>query len=408
MNQTNLINILTNLLNQFSKDSNIAVTLKNVLNEIAHLINAEAASFFIHKKEIDKLVCQACVGPVDITDLSIPSDQGIVGAVFKNKNSKLIEDVKKEAAHLNQVDKKTGFETKSLMTVPVIFDGQVYGCLQALNKKIDNGYFEKDDLDYFELLALNLGIVLKNIELTEKAVIDKLIEKDIADAKIAQSVLFPSYDKYDFISGGVQPYRELSGDFIDYFEVNGDIAFIQGDVSGKGVPATILMSRCMSLFRLFAKEKFQADEIAKKMNNEIYGQGTDDRFVTCIIGWMRGNKIELVNCGHNPVIHYIGNAFKQYGTTAPPLGIVNSEGFLPKNKIFEVSHEESVYISTDGITEAKINNEELDSKGLAQIAKKQQGQSAPQRYQQIKEYLKRDNVIVHDDATLLIILPKTE
>ena len=77
-------------------------------------------------------------------------------------------------------------------------------------------------------------------------------------------------------------------------------------------------------------------------------------------------------------------------------------------KFFEVSHEESVYISTDGITEAKINDEELDSKGLAQIAKKQHGQSAPQRYQQIKEYLKRDNVIVHDDATLLIILPKTE
>ena len=119
-------------------------------------------------------------------------------------------------------------------------------------------------MEYFELLALNLGIILKNIELTEKAVLDKLIEKDIADARIAQSVLFPKIDAYEFISGGVQPYRELSGDFIDYFEVNGRIAFIQGDVSGKGVPATILMSRCMSLFRLFAKEEWDASHIAKK------------------------------------------------------------------------------------------------------------------------------------------------
>ena len=394
------------MLNQFSADSNISITLKNVLAEISTLIDAEAASFFVYKKEVDKLVCETCIGPVDITGLSIPSSQGIVGEVFTDHHSKLIEDVKKDASHLSKVDEKTGFVTKSLMTVPVEFDGNVYGCLQALNKNTDTGFFNTDDLEYFELLALNLGIILKNIELTEKAVLDKLIEKDIADARIAQSVLFPKIDAYEFISGGVQPYRELSGDFIDYFEINGRIAFIQGDVSGKGVPATILMSRCMSLFRLFAKEEWDASHIAKKMNNEIYGQGTDDRFATCVMGWLDENDLQFVNCGHNPVLHYAGGKYREYGSSAPPVGIVNDEAFNPSDQGITINEGSSVYVSTDGITEAKINGKEIDSKGLAQMAKNQDGMSAPQRYEQINRFLQKDVIQLHDDATLLVILPR--
>ena len=396
------------MLNQFSSDSNITSTLQNVLVEITSLIHAEASSFFLHKKEIDKLVCENCIGPVDIKGLSLASNQGIVGEVFSSQKSRLIEDVKKDASHLSKVDEKTGFVTKSLMTVPVVFDGHVYGCLQALNKTGDNSFFSNDDLEYFELLALNLGIILKNLELTEKAVLDKLIEKDIADAKIAQSVLFPKIDAFEFISGGVQPYRELSGDFIDYFEVNGRIAFIQGDVSGKGVPATILMSRCMSLFRLFAKEELSASQMAKKMNKEIYGQGTDDRFATCVMGWLDGNDdLEFVNCGHNPVLHYADGRFREYGTSAPPVGIVNDEAFNPSNQAINIHQGSAIYVSTDGITEAKINGKEIESKGLAQMAKNQSGMTAPQRYEQINRFLQKDVIQLHDDATLLVILPRS-
>ena len=407
MNNKNFINVITSMLNQFSSDSNIKSTLHNVLDEITTLIHAEASSFFLHKKEIEKLVCEICIGPVDIKGLSLAPDQGIVGEVFSNQKSKLIENVKKDASHLSKVDEKTGFVTKSLMTVPVTFDGHVYGCLQALNKKDGNGFFGNDDLEYFELLALNLGIILKNLELTEKAVLDKLIEKDIADAKIAQSVLFPKIDAFEFISGGVQPYRELSGDFIDYFEVNGRVAFIQGDVSGKGVPATILMSRCMSLFRLFAKEEFTASQMAKKMNKEIYGQGTDDRFATCVMGWLDGNSIEFVNCGHNPVLHYSDGRYREYGTSAPPVGIVNDEAFNPSNQAISIHEGSAIYVSTDGITEAKINGKEIESKGLAQMAKNQSGMTAPQRYEQINRFLQKDVIQLHDDATLLVILPRS-
>lgn len=407
----NMIQILTSMLNELSLSSDLSKTLNKVLKEIIQLIQAEAGSFFQYQANSEKLVCEACYGPVNIQGLKLNTDQGIVGEVFASQTSKLIEDVKKDASHLNKVDENTGFQTKSLMTVPILFDQTIYGCLQALNKNSKSGFFEQADLEFFELLAVNLGIVLKNIELTEKAVQDKLIEKDIADAKIAQAVLFPDIKKFKCISGGVQPYRELSGDFIDYFEVEPNkIAFIQGDVSGKGVPATILMSRCVALFRLFAKEKYSASEIAILMNNEIYGHGTDDRFATAIMGWFdtQNNAVEFVNCGHNPLIHYFDGSYKEFGTTAPPLGITGQAGFIPDNQIIQLKANESIYISTDGITEAKVNGKDIDSKGLAQIAHKQAPMKiASERYLQIKQYLEKPEVVIHDDATLLVILPKT-
>jgi len=407
MLNNDIIKILTGMLNQFSASSNVSENLNRILQEITTLIDAEASSFFFFDSKNNVLICQSNTGPVDIKGLTLQKNQGIVGEVFQNKKSRLIADVKKEANHLSKVDEKTGFQTKSLMTVPIIFDAKIYGCLQALNKK-NTDLFDEKDLQYFELLALNLGIILKNVELTEKAVLDKLIEKDIADARSAQTVLFPSVDLFEHIAGGVTPYRELSGDFIDYFAVKDEkIAFIQGDVSGKGVPATIMMSRCMSLFRLFAKQELSAADIAKKMNEEIYGHGTDDRFATCVVGWLENNKLEFVNCGHNPVLYYMNNEYKSFGSTAPPLGIVDQVGFIPDIKKIEMVKGSSVYITTDGITEAKINNVEIDTKGLASMAKTQSDNtSAPDRYKQIKNYLMKPAVEINDDATLLIILSR--
>jgi serine phosphatase RsbU (regulator of sigma subunit) len=124
------------------------------------------------------------------------------------------------------------------------------------------------------------------------------------------------------------------------------------------------------------------------------------------MGWLDGNDLEFVNCGHNPVLHYADGRFREYGTSAPPVGIVNDEAFNPSNQAINIHQGSAIYVSTDGITEAKINGKEIESKGLAQMAKNQSGMTAPQRYEQINRFLQKDVIQLHDDATLLVILPK--
>ncbi len=400
------LELLVEMMNRYAKSMDVESSLSWALPQILTSITAEAGSFFIHDKDKNILSCSVCVGPVNIKGLQLQPTQGLVGKVFSSKKSELVEDVSQSDQHLSKVDDKTGFVTKSLMTVPVVFGGEIFGCLQAINcQKKD--FFDSNDLSTFEGLAVNLAMALKNISLSGQLLQDKLIEKDIADAKHAQRVLFPDIDSYDFIAGGVQPYRELSGDFIDYFSFESKIGFIQGDVSGKGIPATILMSRCAALFRLFAKQNLPADEIAIRINQEIFDHGSDDRFITCILGWFNeDNTIDFVNCGHNQLLHLSVDKVFEFISSAPPLGVVGGKDFIPQIESILIKNGDSVYVSTDGITEAKIKEKEIGMLGLAEIAKRQNGLSAPERYNQVKDFLSCEAVLLHDDATLLVILPR--
>ena len=66
--------------------------------------------------------------------------------------------------------------------------------------------------------------------------------------------------------------------------------------------------------------------------------------------------------GHNPVLHYVGGKYREYGSSAPPVGIVNDEAFNPSDQGITINEGSSVYISTDGITEAKkFNDKEIES-----------------------------------------------
>jgi len=180
----------------------------------------------------------------------------------------------------------------------------------------------------------------------------RAVEKDIKEATEVQNHLFPKKDAYPFISGGVMPYKSLSGDFIDYVKIENKIAFIEGDVSGKGLPAALLMARSIALFRLFARRKLTADIIARGINDEIYSHGTADKFVTSVIGWydLEDHKISFVNCGHNPVLLANKIQHQTFDRTSPPLGVIAKDEFLPHLNEVILDEESAMYIATDGIT----------------------------------------------------------
>jgi sigma-B regulation protein RsbU (phosphoserine phosphatase) len=401
-------NLVTEMMIHFSNTGDIIKTLEWGLPRILKSIDAEAGSLFLHHAASKKLECAVCVGPVNIKGLSILDHQGIVGSVFQTKKGQLVADAEQDKNHHRAVDEKTGFKTKSIVTVPVFFGEEIYGSLQAINRLGKDGAIEKFDethLGAFESVAITLGFALKNIRLTEKIVLDKLLEKDIKDAEEAQGYLFPKRDQYPFISGGVLPYRALSGDFVDYFEVNGKIAFIEGDVSGKGMPAAILMARCISLFRLFAKDQSSADEMAKNINAEIFAHGAGDRFATCVIGWYEAklNTVSLVNCGHNPILYVSENDSKVFDSTAPPLGVSGNLEFKPQLVTLPLKHNDALYIVTDGITEALMGASELGMEGLLKIARRQNEMAPALRLEQLLNFIRQGKLTTHDDATLLVI-----
>ena len=248
-------------------------------------------------------------------------------------------------------------------------------------------------------------------QIAQKIMLGRAVEKDIADAKDVQTTLFPAPDSISNISGGVIPYKSLSGDFIDYFKVGNKICFIEGDVSGKGIPSALLMARSVALFRLFARHNLAADMIAKRINDELYSHGTADKFVTSVMGWydMEKQEITFVNCGHNPVLLIDETTHQLFDQTSPPLGVVGKEDFSPSVVTLAYAPKNVLYIVTDGISEAMIKvakdkEQEIGMEGLLRITQKQTTLTAMQRVEQTLGLIRNQKLRATDDATILVIM----
>ena len=116
-----------------------------------------------------------------------------------------------------------------------------FGSIQAINRRSPEDAslivnFSHDDLNLLESLASTLALAISNVRLAEKAINDQILQRDLDQATEAQTALLPAMAMSGYMAGKVIPARQLSGDFYDFIEIDGRMAFCQGDVAGKGSP----------------------------------------------------------------------------------------------------------------------------------------------------------------------------
>jgi sigma-B regulation protein RsbU (phosphoserine phosphatase) len=368
---------------------------------------------FLHRAERKELECIASVGPVDVTGIRVADTVGIVGEVFSNARSILVADAASDPRHHRQVDARTGFKTKSILTVPVLFGGRVFGALQAINRNDASGVacaFEPENLASFESAAVALGVALQNLELANEMLRHELIARDVQAAEETQAHLFPSTQLYSQFVGRVLPARRLSGDFIDVMEFQGRLHIIQGDVAGKGIPASLTVARCLALFRLFVRQGLPPNGVAAAMNDELCDLaerlGSSAGFVTAFVGSFDPSSGELcaVNCGHGDLIHadIAKRTFTLIPPNDPPLGVLESSDLsLP---LINVSLERSRFVVySDGVSEGRSNGVDLGSEGVGRLVLESLELKAIDALEKIMGLFESGHFETSDDATLMIV-----
>jgi sigma-B regulation protein RsbU (phosphoserine phosphatase) len=406
--------ITLGVIQDYAKERDIVAALAGALPIILKSIGAQAVSLFLVDEQKSILKCELCLGPVNIKGIRVPVSVGLVGKSFTSRKGLLIKDAKLSAEHYSKVDRDSGFETHSILTVPILSGDNAYGCLQAINKIENNTIvsFKEEDLQAFERLALILGIALENLALANSMVKDALIMKDLSAAEDIQNNLFANLERIDQISGVVIPARNLSGDFFDYLQISGKIYFCEGDVSGKGIPAALTVARCSALFRLFAKAELEPSQIAQKINNELFDVGgrfgKSAGFVTFCIGTLdlESGLCQIVNCGHGDLILIDEQKnITTLSSSLPPLGVMTSlelnwdcrEIYLTNNKL---------YIFTDGLLESRPKGdkvEELGLDGVKSLIKYVANLSPAESASKLMSLFKNEALTTNDDATLLVI-----
>ena len=183
----------------------------------------------------------------------------------------------------------------------------------------------------------------------------RALENDLSMAANIQRALLPKpglapvgWDvRYHY-----QPAGMVSGDYCDLFETDRGLLFMLGDVSGKGVAASMLMSHLHATFRSLAETGLQLDRMVEDANRIFCESTLAGQFATLVVGRAaHDGSVEFVSAGHLPVLHIQGDGATPKDSTGVPLGMFCNTRF-PVHRL-TLAHGESLFLYTDGLTEAR-------------------------------------------------------
>lgn len=166
---------------------------------------------------------------------------------------------------------------------------------------------------------------------------------------------FPPYPNHNEISmyGVLLPAKEVGGDLYDYYIRDDKLFFCLGDVSGKGVPASLVMAVTRSLFRSVTAHNNKPDEVMMLMNNAMSDMNDSSMFVTLFIGILdlRNGEMRYSNAGHNPPV-IIGEITRKLAVDANiPVGLMPNWQYSVQETTIVPG--ETIFLYTDGLTEAE-------------------------------------------------------
>jgi serine phosphatase RsbU (regulator of sigma subunit)/CHASE2 domain-containing sensor protein len=166
---------------------------------------------------------------------------------------------------------------------------------------------------------------------------------------------FPAERRFE-ISAAMEPAREVGGDLYDFFMLDADrLFFLVGDVSGKGLPASIFMAVSKALCKSAALRRGQrVDELLREADTEIARENPESLFVTVFAGVLdtRSGRLEYCNAGHEPpfVLTLDGEITRLEAGGGPPLCVLDGFSYLAAEH--RMSRQEILFVVSDGVTEA--------------------------------------------------------
>ncbi len=204
------------------------------------------------------------------------------------------------------------------------------------------------------------------------------------------------------------PAREVGGDFFNYFALpENNTALLIGDVSGKGVPAALMMANIQAMLQARLPLGTSLSQMAEELDNEIFNSTLPENYLTLFAGILdyEGSKLKWVNAGHNTqyILRRDGELTHLY-STGRPLGLLPGGGYTEAETKLEEG--DTLFLFTDGLIDAE--NEYGDFFGeerLEEIFRQQSGKSVNEILVTVEKAI-RDHcgkTLATDDATMLVL-----
>lgn len=373
------------------------------------VLGAEAASLFLVNRTGDLELKAANGGEREkVAHVVVPRGKGLSGWVLEHGKPLLVADAYDDSRFFRDADRLTGFRTRSVITVPMSVNGQIIGVLQGINP-VDRETFDEADLEAFAAYGNLAATALDRLKEIARRHEEKRLQQEFAFAHEVQSSFLPQTLPQPCgleFAASYRPALNIGGDFYDVVEGGpGEIYFVIGDVSGKGMPAALVMAQALSGLRLILQPGIPLEAALRRWNEAVTGHTVRGMFITALLGriLLDERSVEFASAGHcSPIlIRENGPAEEVIMGGSPPLGILPEICPIAHRMLLQPG--EWIVLFTDGLTES-FNEENvlLDRSGAEALLTPPFSRAADIVQTLLVGELKhRGDAEPHDDMTLL-------
>jgi phosphoserine phosphatase RsbU/P len=289
------------------------------------------------------------------TRIELPIGRGIAGYVAATGEALNITDAYLDPRFNPEVDRQTGYQTRTILCMPMKNrDGVIIGVFQLLNKH--RGVFTADDESFLTALSVHAAIAIEKARLYEE---EKMLTAMREEMRLAASIqhdllpksspVIPGYD----VAGISVPALTVGGDYYDFIPVDEHRwAVCLGDVTGKGLPAAMLMANVQATLRGQTMSGCSPKECLVRSNRLLFRSTPPDKFVTLFYGVLdiRTGEFTYVNAGQDPPVLVSGAGTERLRVGGIVLGIM--DGFHYEEATVKLAKDDVIVVYTDGLTEA--------------------------------------------------------
>jgi phosphoserine phosphatase len=299
--------------------------LGKIVEAARTILDAERGTVFLYEPAADVLVSRVATGS---GELRIPANRGFVGESVRTRSVVLVPDAYADPRFNPDVDKATGYKTRSILTIPLVgHDDTMVGVLQLLNKH--SGTFGDEDVGVATALAAQCAVAIQRMKLLEDMLARQRMERELEVAKDIQTRVFPktmpTVAGYQ-IAGWSRPADQTGGDIFDVIETNGKVILLLGDATGHGIGPALSVTQVRAMLRICVRLGAGLDESFRHINDQLSDDLSANRFVTGFLAVFdpAAHEIRYHSGGQGPILHY--HAAKKEATLAAattlPMGMM--------------------------------------------------------------------------------------
>jgi len=297
--------------------------------------------------------------------------------------------------------------------VPMQIQAKTKGLI-ILGKRINNVDYTDADIEFIYSVGSLAIISMENRRLFKEALEKQKLEEELDLAREIQRNLLPqkvpSYNSFDIAALNISS-KQVGGDYYDLIELDkNDCVVAVADVSGKGVPASLLMANMQAFLQVICRQNIPLEEATGLINDLISSNTSDGRFITFFWGILNDidKTFNYVNAGHNPPLLVRDGKIIKLEIGGMILGVMKT--LMPyKSESIQLQKDDVLIMFTDGISEAmNRKGEEFSDERLEKFAKEIVNESANNILNKIQTEVQKftDGANQSDDITLVVVKVK--